>query len=363
MDINMIEWQPIRLDSIFQEFVRGKVSSVIDETKDPNGIPYVGATTRNNGVLDFLVSDTEKKQRGNCIVFIRDGQGSVGLSVYRSTPFIATVNTSSGYSNWLNKYNGIFVSVSSNQVRVKYSFGYKRKEERLLSEKIMLPVNKNDKPDYSFMTKFIKEKQDELLLRYSDFCGKQISKVKYKVIPLLEEKEWKDYSITSLFNTLIAGKGKGLNHLHKTKESGISYIGATNRNNGVLCFVSEDDSSLKMLLPGNCIGFIKNGDGSAGFAIYKAESFISTSDVIYGYSNWLNKYTGLFFVAAQDMIEHKYSHGYKRNRQHLKGDRVMLPADSDGNPDFKYMEQYAKNMMLKKYKQYLSFLERKEQKQ
>lgn len=41
----------------------------------------------------------------------------------------------------------------------------------------------------------------------------------------------------------------------------------------------------------------------------------------------------------------------------------MLPADSDGNPDFKYMEQYAKNMMLKKYKQYLSFLERKEQKQ
>ena len=35
----MIEWRPIQIDSLFQEFVRGKVSSVIDETKDPNGIP------------------------------------------------------------------------------------------------------------------------------------------------------------------------------------------------------------------------------------------------------------------------------------------------------------------------------------
>ncbi|WP_368103219.1 hypothetical protein [Bifidobacterium pseudocatenulatum] len=41
-----------------------------------------------------------------------------------------------------------------------------------------------------------------------------------------------------------------------------------------------------MILEGNCIGFIKNGDGSAGFAIYKAEQFISTSDVLYdGYAD------------------------------------------------------------------------------
>lgn len=81
---------------------------------------------------------------------------------------------------------------------------------------------------------------------------------------------------------------------------------------------------------------------------------------IYGYADWLNKYTGLFFVAAQDMIENKYSHGYKRNMEHLKGDKVMLPADEKGAPNFVYMEQH-KNMIVREYQQYLAYLDKKQQ--
>lgn len=36
----------------------------------------------------------------------------------------------------------------------------------------------------------------------------------------------------------------------------------------------------------------------------------------------------------------------------------MLPISDDGKPDYEYMEQYAKNMMLKKYEQYLAFIDR-----
>lgn len=178
-------------------------------------------------------------------------------------------------------------------------------------------------------------------------------------IPALDEKEWKPFSIVDLFSSIIPGKGKGLNHLKKVCADGVNYIGATNRNNGVLCYVEEDTYSRSMILEGNCIGFIKNGDGSAGFAIYKAEQFISTSDVLYGYADWLNKFTGLFFVVAQDKIEHKYSHGYKRNKEHLAGDKVMLPVTDSGEPDYEYMEQYSKNMMLRKYQQYLTFLQQR----
>ena len=149
-----------------------------------------------------------------------------------------------------------------------------------------------------------------------------------------------------------------MNHLEQSTH-GISYIGATNRNNGVPCFVDSNDHSHKIIQDGNCIGFIKNGDGSAGYAIYKKEPFISTSDVIYGYAKWLNQYTGLFFVAAQDMIENKYSHGYKRNAQHLKGDRVMLPVLPDGQPDYTFMENFGKHLMKSKYKQYLAYLDNK----
>ena len=100
-----------------------------------------------------------------------------------------------------------------------------------------------------------------------------------------------------------------------------------------------------MIQKGNCICFIKNGDGAAGYAVYKDESFIATSDILVAYANWINKYTGLFFVVAQDKIKQKYSHGYKRNQRHLLADKIMLPADSKGAPDFEYMEQYTKNLM------------------
>ena len=36
----------------------------------------------------------------------------------------------------------------------------------------------------------------------------------------------------------------------------------------------------------------------------------------------------------------------------------MLPVTDSGEPDYRYMEQYAKNMMLRKYQQYLAFLNR-----
>ena len=34
----------------------------------------------------------------------------------------------------------------------------------------------------------------------------------------------------------------------------------------------------------------------------------------------------------------------------------MLPVTDSGKPDYEYMEQYAKNMTLRKYHQYLAFL-------
>ena len=36
----------------------------------------------------------------------------------------------------------------------------------------------------------------------------------------------------------------------------------------------------------------------------------------------------------------------------------MLPVTDAGRPDYEYMEQYIKNMMLHKYEQYLGFIER-----
>jgi hypothetical protein len=53
---------------------------------------------------------------------------------------------------------------------------------------------------------------------------------------------------------------------------------------------------------------------------------------------------------------------YKFNSERMTNTRIMLPVDDDGSPDYSYMEQYTKNMMLRKYKQYLAYLDSKEKK-
>lgn len=104
----------------------------------------------------------------------------------------------------------------------------------------------------------------------------------------LDEKEWKPIKISNIFETIKPGKISQANQFEKVSNGGINYIAATNRNNGVLCQLEPSEDLKKKVQAGNCIGFIKDGDGSAGYAIYKHEPFASTVNVIYGYADWLN---------------------------------------------------------------------------
>ena len=233
----------------------------------------------------------------------------------------------------------------------------------MIRSSFMLPVGDAGEPDYAYMDSYTMEIKERLLMRYRSFIDQRINDLKHIDVPSLNKKEWRVFRIGTLFDCFTNGKGKGLNHLERVSHGGIDYIGATNRNNGVLCSVKINSKTARMVQEPNCIGFIRNGDGAAGYAIYRERPFISTSDVVYGYANWLNRFTGLFFVAAQDLIKPKYGHGYKRSPERLKKDSVMLPIDDSGEPDYAYMEQYAMNMMLEKYEQYLAFLDKQEEQQ
>ncbi len=126
----------------------------------------------------------------------------------------------------------------------------------------------------------------------------------------LKNKKWGEFEIGSLFE-LSQGKSKGLNHLTK-KNTGINYLGATSLNNGVLCQVVEDK---QFVHKGNAIAFIRNGEGSMGYSVYKAESFIATSDISVGYNPKLNRFIGTFITTVADKVRGKYNFGYKRSER------------------------------------------------
>jgi hypothetical protein len=216
---------------------------------------------------------------------------------------------------------------------------------RLKKTKILLPVNFKGDPDYAFMENYMRQKETELLKQYE----KQVSEFE-SIVPL-SEKEWSGFEIGKLFK-ISAGKSKGLNHLQSVTKGGINYLGATNSNNGVLAYVQKVE---QMTHKGNSICFIRNGEGSMGFSVYKAEDFIATSDISVGYADFLNKYIGLFITTVADKVRGKYNFGYKRNETRLKKEKILLPTNSKNEPDYAYMENYMKALESEKIQQYLEY--------
>ena len=164
----------------------------------------------------------------------------------------------------------------------------------------------------------------------------------------LESVRWKVFLIGDLF-TLVTGKGKGANHLEHDDE-GISYLGATNRNNAVLDFVRPEE---KLIQKGNCIAFIRNGEGSIGYSVYKAEDFIATADITAGYSPHLNRHNGTFITTVADKVRGKYNFNYKRSDTRLKKEMIKLPIDDEGNPDWEFMTHYMQAIEERLYLRYL----------
>lgn len=70
----------------------------------------------------------------------------------------------------------------------------------------------------------------------------------------------------------------------------------------------------------------------------------------------MNKYNGIFMARAINNTTSKYQYGHMATSDGIKRDRVLLPIDAQGQPDYDYMEQYVKNKMIQKYNNYLQYL-------
>jgi hypothetical protein len=347
MNLENIQWCVFDLNEIFPNIQRGKRLKK-DDHKVGNQ-PYVSSTGLNNGV-DGFVGNTEKVRKFRKCITIANS-GSVGVTFFQPFSFVASDHVTKLENKNFNKNIYLFISSIAKRLSEKYSFNREINDKRIQREKILLPINSKGEPNYAFMEHYIRQIENEKIAKFQNYITKRIEHVKeFKVLEPLIQKEWGEFEIGKLFK-LYPGKSKGLNHLKKSI-LGINYLGATNSNNGVLANV-ESEGNEKLIQSGNCIAFIRNGEGSMGFSIYKAESFIATSDITVGYSEYLNREIGLFITTIADNIRGKYNFGYKRSDTRLKKEKLQLPIDKKGNPDFEYMENYIKKLEYEKLTKYI----------
>lgn len=165
----------------------------------------------------------------------------------------------------------------------------------------------------------------------------------------LKNKVWKQFKLSTLFEIENCKCSK----VSSLQQGNFPYVGATNRNNGVLHFVKPIE---KLITKGNCIAFICDGEGSVGYSIYKSESFIGSTTVKVGRSTFLNKDIGTFITTIADTVRSKYNFGFKRNEKHLKNEILMLPTTEKGEPDYKFMEYYMRHKKQEKEKEYQDYI-------
>ena len=334
--LQQVNWKAFDFTEVFTEIQRGKRLKKADHTT--GNVPYVSSTSLNNGVDGFIGNEGSVRRFSDCLTLANSG--SVGCTFYHKYEFIASDHVTQLKRDGLDKYAYLFLAPMVQRLSEKYSFNREINDERIKREKILLPVNKDGQIDFDFMSSFMQQVEKDILKTTLSTFKKRIKLSKTSIGGGKSSIAWKNFHLKELFPNLTQGKSKGLNHMSKD-DKGISYLGATNSNNGVLCFVEPSES---MIHKGNCIAFIRNGEGSMGYSVYKGEDFIATSDISVGYNEHLNKYNGTFITTIADRVRGKYNFGYKRSANRLAKEILTLPSTKDGDPDWDFMENYMREM-------------------
>lgn len=343
--------------------------------KKPEGsgngtIPFLGATDSNNGVTRFLTLDEimnstktgvlpnspldKKLFPGHAIAVTNNG--SVGHAYYQATPFTCSHDINPLYlrDHEMSRDEADFLIKAIEEQGKLFQYARKWRPIRMVKSKIMLPVTDSGEPDYEYMAEYTQQKRGAMLAKYRAYVEERIAELgEYVEISALDEKEWCEFRIGELFKvSRPAARNK-----NDYQAGDIPFVASGSVNNGVMKFCEPFES--ERLDDGCCIT-VSPVDGSTFF---QPMNFLGRggagSSILMLRCSGLNLYRGQFIARAIQQTCSKYTYGHMGNKDNIKRERIMLPVTESGEPDYEYMEQYAKNLMLKKYKQYLTFLDYK----
>ncbi len=170
--LNIKEWKDFKYNEIF-EIKKGYYNKKPPVISSNNGIPFIGATEKNNGITSWIDDLNLKKYsrdgtinysepienkifKENCITV--SNNGSVGEAFYQVAPFTCSHDINPLYlkNRTLNVYIAMFLITLIKAEKYRWGFGRKWRPSRMPSSIIKLPVDQDGKPDWIYMENYIK---------------------------------------------------------------------------------------------------------------------------------------------------------------------------------------------------------------
>ncbi len=186
----------------------------------------------------------------------------------------------------------------------------------------------------------------------------------------LRDINWEQFQMKDIFE-IVDGYYNKKPPLEKNGE--IPFLSATQYHNGISTFYSKEsiltwdkvgkktnDQIDRRIFEGNCITVTNNG--SVGCAFFQENPFTCSHDVtpIYLKDVILNKYIALFLIPLIESSGKNYTYAKKWRPTRMRKSKILLPVDINGNPDWKFMEEYSKQTLRTKIKELIGFYKEKE---
>ena len=346
--LNDVEWGEFKVggkDGIFK-VSNSKPYHKANLTVSSNGIPYVTRTSMNNGLEDLIVDENYEKNPKN----------TISLGAENADFFFQGIDYVSGnkmYSIGNNKITrevGLFLVQVFRQSIKECGFGYGKglTGTRFKNRYVMLPVDENNNPNWHFMEEYIKERESKQRNDLKEYYKSRL--LDLVICPeVLTDVEWGEFFVSDVFDTVQRGK-----RLTKANQidGEIPYISSTALNNGVDNFIGNTE---KVRKSDNDLTLANSG--SVGACFYHNYEYIASDHV-----TSLKLPNGIdtvykFISIILGRLEEKYSFNREINDTRIKREKILLPIDKYGNPNWFYMENFIKNIEQKQIKNVLQYLD------
>lgn len=348
MNNENIRWKTFKISDIF-ETVDNQVptGAYINKSELKLGlIPRITVRDTNNGIDSYCESSNPNFRVYENFISV-SFLGSVFYHPYKAS-LDMKVHALILKNQVLNRNLAEYFKVIIRANTYNFSYGNQLSSKDLAKLKIILPINEDEAPNYQYMENCMAEILDDKLNFVKKYCKENMLNIEYKSILKLSAKTWKAFDVNYIFTTIKRGKRlKKADHILGK----VPYVSSTMMNNGVDNFIGNEKGKRF----NNCITIANSG--SVGASFYHQYEFIGSDHISALKNDKFNKFIYLFLTTIVSRIGDKYSFNREINDFRISKEKILLPVDKDGNPDYEYMEQYIKNVMFEQYSRYLQFLE------
>lgn len=329
------KWIEFPLDSLF--IISGsKTSPKLElDLKEVGKYPYITTAATNNGVNGYSNNFTEI---GNVISV---DSAVTGQAFYQEQNFTASDHVEKLIPLFeMNEKIALFIVTVLNKTSEIYGYAYneKRSQTSLKKEKIPLPVDESNLPDWNFMEDYMtkicqNEKNDLDIILETDFNNKKIDISKWKRFHLYDEE---------LFE-IDMGSKLDKSKMKETNPS-INFVGRSSANNGVTAKV-DIIANKKPYKKGNLT--ISLGGEYLGSCFIQEEDFYTSQNVNVLIPKREMSLEVKQFIATMVFKESRtyYKAFIEELNKHIKTDfSFYLPVKENGKIDWEYMENYMKKV-------------------